>query len=329
MKIGKVNVVSAAVLFVTLWACQAYGAADEKIQLKLNLKAGQKFETTITTDQKIKQTINGNPMDVNQLMTMQMISEVLDVNSAGINTIKITYGDIKGKMDTPQGSIVFDTSKPDSNDPNQPPQVKPMTDMWNALKGSSLKMKVDSYGKVKGCEGIDQMVDTMASKMSKNDPNAAAAMKGMFKNMYNDKTMGEMGNNMFGCFPQAPVGVGDVWDNTLSMGSDAFPMDFDVTYMLSSIKDGIAAIEMTSKIDMGKTGGKLIDLNGMKANLLMTGVMTGQQKVNQANGWMSESKTKYSMNGSMKLEPSPQMPQGMTMPMAIEGNVTAKSKPIN
>ena len=106
-------------------------------------------------------------------------------------------------------------------------------------------------------------------------------------------------------------------------------MSFYSVVVLSNIKDGIAVIELTSKIDMGKTGGKLIDMNGMKANMLMTGVMTGQKKVDQANGWLTESKSKFSMNGSIKFESSTQMPQGMTMPMTMEGSVTAKSKQIN
>lgn len=328
MKLKKVYLAVIAAVFVAGVACSAIAEENNKINLKLNLKAGQKFKTTTTTEQQVKQSFQGQAMDVNTTQIMEMFSEVLEVDSNNIAKIKMTYGDMKIKMDAPQGGFEYDSANPDPNATAGNPQLEAMQSMWSSSKGMSITMKVDAKGKVKGCEGLKEMLDAMTAKMTKTDPNGGAMVKAMLENFFNENAIDEMGNSMYGNFPDGPVAVGDMWDSITSLGGDSFPIDIDVTYMLKDVNDGIATIETTSKIDMGTGEGKVIEQGGMKMNMLMTGVMNGYNKVDVKTGLLIESNEKHSMNGSIKMDPMPQMPDGMTMPMSIQGITKVKSEMI-
>jgi len=322
-------VVTIFALFIAGAAYPTFAEESSKIDLKLNLKAGQTFKMTITTEQKIQQNFNGQPMDVNTVQTMDMLSKVLAVDSNNVAKIKMTYGDMKMKMDSPQGHIEYDTANPDPNTAQNNLALESMKNMWSSLKGMSITMKVDQQGKTKGYEGINEMLDAITAKMTETDPNSGAMIKEMLKQFLNEDSMGDMSNGMYGSFDSGPVAVGDVWDSITSLGGKNFPIDTDVTCMLKEVKDGTATIDMMAKIDMGTDQGKLIEQNGMKMNLIMTGVLNGYSKVDVKTGWLTESEVKHSMNGTIKMDPTPQMPEGMTMPMKIEGKTKVTSEMIN
>ncbi len=329
MKLKKVYLAVIVAVFVAGITCSAIAEENNKIDLKLKLQTGQKFKTTITTEQQMQQNIQGRAMDVNTVQTMEMFSEVLEIDSNNIAKIKMTYGDMKMKMVSPQqGSFEYDSANPDPNATAGNPQLELMQSMWTSLKGISITMNVDSQGKAKGYEGFEEMLDAMTAKMTEKDPNAGAMTKELLKNFCNEDSMENTNNGMYGYFPDGPVAVGDMWDSITSLGANNFPIDIDVTCILKDVNDGIATIDTMAKIDMGTGEGKVIEQNGMKMNMLMTGVMNGYNKIDTKTGWLIESEVKHSMNGSMKMDPMPQMPEGMTIPMKIEGTTKVKSEPI-
>ena len=293
----------------------------KKIDLKLNLKKGQKFGMLMTTDMKVTQSMMGQEIKVSQLSTMGLNNEVLNVDANGIISLKMVYTTMKMKMDTPAGPIEYDSTKPEQ-DVNRP-QAKMMIGMYSAMLGQELIMKINPKGKVVGIEGYDAMMDKMAQKMGALDPNAIKAMKDMLKNFMNENKIEQMSNGMMAAFPEGPVGIGDMWHDIVSFDI-GFPMDVDTTYVLKDRKSGVALMDVISKMDMGADDSKLIEINGMKINMQMTGGMQGDMEVDEATGWMLRSKTNMQFSGVMKIAASPQMPEGMAIPMTIIGTVTAE-----
>lgn len=305
--------------------CQV--GATEKYDLRLKLNKGDKYKMVMVQDQSISQKMGNMNMDMKQYQEMIMFSEVNDVDSEGVMTIVTTYGDIKMEMDTPAGKITMDTANPDPNIAMNP-QLAPIADIFGAMKDAKIITKVNSLGKTVSIEGMDEMMDEMFQKLLKDDPNAAKAMKQMMKSFVSEDRIEEMSNGMYVNFPDGMVAVGDVWDTILSMGAENFPIELDTTCVLTDVNDGIANIQLISKMDMGADEGMVIENNGMKMNMLMTGVMNGNQLVDIETGWMKESQTEHSFTGTMKMEPNPQMPNGMSVPMSIKGKTTITSKKI-
>lgn len=294
-------------------------SATEKFELKLNLTKGQKYSMLVVTDQKISQTFNGQAMDMDQKFTMGTIAEVLDVDDEGISTVKITYSQIKMSMNGPGGLIEYDSTKPAADSDN--PQVKMMTGVWKAMLGMEMVMKFTPKGDIASIEGIEEMLDKMVEKMGTDDPAAAQAMKEMMKNFMGEEAIKEMNNSMFAGLPDGLVGIGDVWHDTISLGA-GFPIDLDVTYVLKDRKDGVAFIDMVSKIDMGDEDSALIEMQGMKMNMQVSGTQSGTFEVDEATGWSNRSNMDQKFSGVIKMSPNQQIPQGMTIPINIETKVT-------
>lgn len=293
--------------------------ADEKIDLELNLKPGQKFGTAITTDQNIEQSFMGQTTNTTQKVKIQIVSEVLGVDANGNYDVKTTYKDFhaKGKVESPNGSFEFDSKKPE--DANNP-QAKMMGDIFKHMTGIEFVMKLTPKGKIAAIEGFDEMIDKMASAM--DDPNAARAMKQTMKAFMSEDKLTEMNSDMMVSFPDHPVGIGDMWDTVASIGGAGMPIEIDVTYVLKERKNGMAILDVSSKMDMGTEDGKLMEMNGMKVNMLMTGTQTGTTQIDETTGWYVRGKANMKYSITMKMQPNPQMPDGMTIPMTIQGTTT-------
>ena len=248
-----VAVILCAVLMAAIFAQAEEPAVKKeadvnKIDLKLNLKKGQKFGMLMTTDQKIAQTVQGQEIKVNQLVTMGLVNEVLDVNDKGIISLKMVYTTMKGKIEGPMGLIEFDSTKP-PQDTNSP-QAKMITELYSAMVGQEIITKVDPKGKVVGIEGLDAMMEKMAEKMGASDPNMATAMKEMFKNFIDEDKIKQMNNGMMAAFPDGPVGIGDMWHDIMSIDV-GFPIDADTSYVLKDCKNGVALLDVISKYGYG------------------------------------------------------------------------------
>lgn len=309
-----------------LCVCAVSAFSAEKLELKLRLNVGDKFKTVMVNDQQIKQTFGGMNMDLSQCQEMIIFSEVTDVNE-DLYSIKSTYGDMKISMNTPQGQLAYDTANPDSNAAANP-MFEPVKQMYAVLKGVSLITKIDANGVTKGVDGIDEMLDVMSEKLAKDDPNAAAAMKQMLNNFYNDEMFEDMSSGMYVSFPEDSVQVGDVWDSIVSLGSSQFPIDVDTTCVLADCNESTAEIEMNAKMDMGSYDGNMVEIQGMKMNMLLTGTMNGINIIDVKTGWLRSCKMDQSFSGSLKMEAGPNIKKGATIPMSIKGRVTLMSEKI-
>ena len=153
-------------------------------------------------------------------------------------------------------------------------------------------------------------------------------MRGVIENFLSEDIVQSECESMFGAIPDGPVRVGDMWDQIMSMGGGGFPMDLDTTYVLREVKDGLARIDMTAKFDAGTDGGQIVETMGMKMNMLLSGVMTGQAHVDIDTGRTISCAMTQQFNGTLNMSPSEQMPNGMTIPMRMEGTTTITSEKI-
>ncbi len=325
MKTHKLLIGLVLLLTVISIGSDCFAGAGDKIDLKLNLTAGQKFGSKTTVFQKTSQTMNGQAITSTQDITIETISEVLAVDAENIATIKMTYESLraKGSVSSPGGSFEYDSANPDENADN--PQAAMMSQMFKNMNGVEFVVKVSNKGQIVDVEGFDEMLEKMFSVME--DPEEAKAMSDMMKNFMDEDKLKEMNSEMFAAFPDGAVGIGDMWDNIISIGGAGMPIDVDTTYMLKERKDGTAVLGVTSKMDMGNEDSKLIEVKGMKMNMQLTGTQNGTMKIDEATGWVIGGETTMNFSGSVKILPSEHMPKGMTIPMTIEG--TTKVEPFD
>jgi len=102
------------------------------------------------------------------------------------------------------------------------------------------------------------------------------------------------------------------------------PIDIDTTYMLKQRKDGIAYIDAAAKMDMGDSSKTIeIDPNNKMA-MQISGTINATSEVEEKTGLTRKSSIAMNFSGVMRMEASPQMPEGMTTPMTIVGNAVVE-----
>ncbi len=303
------------VLAVGVLVSQGY-PANEKFDLKLNLKKGQKFGLKMVSDQKISQTMMGQQQKMNRMIAMGFSFEVLAVDADGNISIKTTYQTIHIKMEGPMGVMEYDSTRPE-----EAGAANPMSAMYKAMLGQSFVMKLSPKGGVLDIKGMDEMIAKMIDKMATNEAMKQQARE-MTKNFINEDKMKEMSGTMVAALPQKPVGIGEAWTNKISIPA-GFPMEIDITNTLTDHKDGMITIQTNAKIETGDQP-KPIEMGPMKMTMKMKGAQKGTIQIDEATGWIVRSKTDVNFTGEMKMEPNEQMPQGMTIPVTVEGVTTVE-----
>lgn len=307
------------VLTVGIWT--ANSDAAEKIDLKLRLKQGQKYGMQTTVDQKVSQTIQEQEQKIRQMIAMGMGFEVLAVDANGVASVKTSYQTIHVKISGPMGVIEYDSTKPDAPVDANNPAAQMMAQMYRAMVGQSLVMKVNPRGKVVEVKGFKKMIQRMIEKIS-GDDDAKRTTKEFMKNFLSEDKIKMMGSNMMMAFPPRPVGIGDSWVDKESM-SIGFPIEIANTYTLKERKNGMAIVDVSSKMDFGEKDAP-VEMGPVKMNMKMTGRVRGTSQIDEASGWMIRSKMKMQLSGQMKIAPNEQMPEGMTVPISIDSVITVK-----
>ncbi|MCE5339845.1 MAG: DUF6263 family protein [Planctomycetaceae bacterium] len=305
-----------SVLSVVILLATVCSAAD-KVDLKLRLKAGDSHEMKITQVQDMSQTMNGSEFKMKQTQEMVLGLDCVGVDANGNMNVKMSYKSMKMSMEGPMGKMEFDSTKPKSADANTPPHEKMMADMFAAMVGSEFQMKIKPTGETSDIRGLSEMM-----KKIKGDANSQP-MGDIISKMFNEDQVKELTGNMMNMYPAEPVAIGDSWYDTKSMNF-MMPIDIDTTYMLKGVKDGIATIDMVSKMDMGDSSKPIVIDPNNKMSMQLAGTINGTSEVDVKTGMTKKTDMTMNFSGMMKMEPNQDMPQGMTMPMSIKATATVE-----
>lgn len=287
-----------------------------KVDLKFRLKAGESHEMKISQTQNITQAMNGLEQKMTQQFDMLAGLDVLSVDESGVMDVEFVYKSMKVTMDGQMGHIEFDSANPKLQDANNP-----MTDMmgkiFSCMVGSKFQTKVSPTGETSDMRGFEAILEKF--KKSMGDGPEAQAMTQFFDQFFDKDKVKNMAGDMMVVFPADPVGIGDAWYDKLNLDL-GFPIDTDTTYMLKKRENGLAYIDSIAKMDMGDSA-KPIEMGPAKMTMQMAGVVTSAIAVDETTGLVQTSNTVMNLSGMVKMEANEQMPDGMVIPMTIDGNV--------
>jgi hypothetical protein len=359
-KVGKQILISAVSIFILVpivVVSASESAAEEKIDLKLRLKPGQKYSMRITTEQKISQTIGAKQQDISHMKATGMSFEVKDVDINGIVSVKVTYLTLKEKTKSAAGEFEYNSADPCTAVNN------PLAPTYAALMGDGFIMKLTPKGEIVGLDGIDEMFMRMAEKIVvaedklisaapagtcepakkkavKETPEKRAnrrieatnnmygsrdkrkqALKEMIKNnpLFAEKQFKNLARNIVTAFPNQSVGIGDSWGGKITL-SAVLPVEVDSTYTLKGNEKGVIVVDVSSKMDLDDEAiGNKKGLPG-QTGMKMRGSSSyqGILQIDGTSGWMIRKKVNMRFSGEVTQ-------QGMTVPMSMESAITVEA----
>jgi len=324
--------------------------------LKLRLQPGQKHRLRIIREDKISLTMMEQRQDINSISTVDLAFEVEQIDANSIAWIKVTYLTLQEKGGSAAGQMEYDSTKPD--DPLAP-TYNAFAPMYSAMMGQSFVMKVTPEGKMVELKGIDKMYLGMAEKIVEGEDESIRkrakermadgaeeraerlienanqrygsrkkreeAVSDMIKKnpfFTEEKIRGTVGNVIMP-FPGGFVEIGDSWQGKAVLPAEA-PIDIDLAYTLKQIKQGVAVVGISSKIELvdEPTTTKDNPLGVTKAS--MTGSYEGSVQIDSGSGWTVRKNATMRCSGEMKMPPNEQTPQEMTLPISMESITTVE-----
>jgi len=215
--------------------------AHDDVELRLHLHPGQTFDQGIAMEMKISKTSSKGHTDMSQVTHLKMHNQVLEVDNDGTIKMKMTFRAVAMKSSEVRdgkvrSNIEYDSAKP-------PQTTSPELKSTTALVGQSLILTVSPRGEVVKIDGVDAMVQRMATDIKSPD------MRSFLIPVF-ERSVENMGRQMMGRinFAPEPVAIGDSWERPQTSPKSAPQLSFG-EFTLMSIKDDIAtiAVKSTSK----------------------------------------------------------------------------------
>jgi len=344
------------ILIVGLSAPKGY--AVEKLDLILRLEPGQKYDVQVTTENKIKQTIEGTQQDINHTKTTGLDFEVEKVDANDIASIKVTYQTLQEKTESTFGGFEYDSKKTYTAKDNS------LAPAYTALMGQSFIARVTPKGEIVGLDGLDEMFSRMAEKILvaedefiskapmgtckiKQDGNSTT-IKEEISAEERAKRRIEKTDKMYGSREKRKQAIKEMIEKYPFFSEKQMEDMVRNTIMVFAGRpvgigdswEGKVVCSYAPLPDIGVTYtlkedkqevvdinvSSKIDLDNVPASIegnpapqvKMTGYYQGTSQIDKASGWIIHKKVTMQLSGQL-------MQSGRTVPMSIENTVTVGS----
>lgn len=285
----------------------------KKIELKLNLKKGDKFYVLMDTEQDITQSMMGQEIEMDQAIKMGYDYDVVDILDNGDYKIQVTYRKIVYKQESQYASVNYD-----SDDENA--ELTPQTQGFAALKDQSFNFTCDNKGNVKDVGGVDELMSDMVESMGESLSDEQKAMvKETLKGQFGDQAMKSNLANTMNIYPDKKVGEGDEWSKDIKMNM-SMPMTLSNTWKLNSIKDGKAFVTINTIIK-ALSEAEPMKVQGMEMKYDLEGTQTGEMEIDIETGLAEKSVINQDIKGDMIMS-GEQLPEPMAVPINIKSKIT-------
>lgn len=309
MRVGK-NVFTILVIIPVIVLAACGHIANERVQLQLNMQAGESYTIRMAAEEKLSQTILGQKQDATNVMTLECTYHVQKVDADGTALVNFTYDSIFLKQHSPDGTTI----EYDSSDP--PAILNPALFGYAALLGQSFSIVLLPNGKIRDIQGIDEIIKGLIDQFRPLDEAARASIEKSISEQINDEAIKKMMSQVTDIYPDKPVGIGDSWSREVSIYS-RLPMILAINFTLKARKSGVAIIEVRS---VAKTNPKSepFEMEGVKLRCNVSGNMKGTMEIEESTGWPIRLRLTERISGQMKLEEVPQISGTISWPISME-----------
>jgi len=269
-------------LFLLIFCVSANVFAQKSYTLKQNLPIGKKYDFSMVSDQIINQEISGQKININQTIGTDYTFDIRNGDES-TKDIDVIYNRIYMKSSAMGNTMTMDSNDADTTKQNP----------FMGIKGATFRMVMEPNGSIKSLIGIEKMLTSMATKMSK-DSAVVNSLRESLAKQFNADGMKQTMESSLKIYPQKPVKVGDSWtvDTKIQM---TMPIETVTTYTLKEVKDGIAYLNIAGSL----TSKGNFETMGNKMQSDMKGTNNGDAALDIKSGLILNSHLRMEMAGIM------------------------------
>ena len=291
----------------------AFAPMAKKVDLQFRLEKGKTYTQTTLMHTETKQSIQGTEQIIQQTAHAETSMELKNEGS-GSNTYTLWYENISMSID--QGGMKQEFS----SDTTSLDNVDPMSQIFAAMTKRKFDADIDLKGNIKEVKGLEEIITDATSPMGEQ----ASMINEQISAGFGDSGLAKNLGMFTAIMPEGTVKEGSTWTNEQFTAS-GLPLILRNTFTLKSITDGMATIEVKAVISVDPANSTQ-ELQGMKASYFLEGNRTGTMQMEVKTGFVTSANIDDEIVGSINLESSPQMPEGMTIPIEMNSNTKLSSK---
>ena len=246
------------VSFVAGFALQAQNT------LKYNLEVGAVYKVKQQANQLIKQQMESATHEMTNDLTGLYDFEVVGVDETGVDLI-LSFQDFILKSNSSIQGVIMDVKAAELIEGDI------MSEMFHALIGHELKMRMNSNGSVVSVEGGDELITKMISAAGITDEFTSNVMKKSLEKEFSSNGLAKSFEQMTFIYPDTQVVIGDTWENTYTG-----KLSSNNTFKLEKMENDTTSISATAAVVMNTDeSGTVMSLSGSQETTIKANSKTG------------------------------------------------------
>lgn len=278
----------------------------QRQNLSLNLSTGNTYAQVSTVVVSIRQTINGQQMDIKMNVNGAIHFKVTGETDSAYD-LEASYDSLFMRMELPNETMEFGSTKRDENDV--------MSTVLAALVGQPFGVKMTRLGRVTDVEDIESLFSGALDQFPQIPDAQKRQIVAQLSQSFGEKAFKGNLEMVSAIFPETPVSVGDTWtvQTQLEAGMAA---QVRTTYELKEAHETYYLIAGNSVIAT-EDKDAYVESNGMPLKYNLSGTLVSTIKVARETGWIMDAKLAQNVGGSAEIKDNPQLPGGMVIPMTM------------
>ena len=287
----------------------------QKFKLVLNLTKGNTYNMVTTTTSAIKQTVNGQVNNINITIVGNTSFKVLNADDS-LYYMEVTYKKLDMKMQLPTGLVNYSSQAKDPADM--------ISSVLNGLTNKPFTASFTKSGKVHSVDNVENMISSVLDGFPQIEGTQKEQIKKQFSESFGSSAIKGNIEMSTAVYPETTVAINDKWTINTSLRGN-MQADIKTLYQLSAVTPvsfvihGNAVIATDDKADFK-------NVNGLPMKYNMKGTMVSDITADKLTGWISESKIKQDISGTVFIKDNPQMPGGVTFPMTLISETVTTDK---
>ncbi|AYL97186.1 DUF6263 family protein [Mucilaginibacter celer] len=284
----------------------------QKVKPALKLIKGNTYYLVTSAHSVIKQNINGQLNNVDLTINGKMSFKVLNTDDS-LYYMEVNYTRVGMKMQMPNGNMAFDSDTKDTSNV--------MARILSGITNKPFTASINKSGRIRSVENAEGMISAMVDGIKELPQDRKDQLKSQLTQSFGSSALKSNLQMSMAVLPEKAVAKNDQWtigtklEGAMTAQINSVYQLMDITAQ-SYIIHGNATLATDNNADY-----KIISSMPMKYN--MKGTMISDVVVDKATGWITSSKMKQTIDGTVQIKDNDRLPGGLTFPMTITNETTS------
>lgn len=278
----------------------------QKVKPALKLIKGNTYYLATAAHSVVKQTINGQLNNIDMTINGKISFKVLNADDS-LYYMEVNYTKVGMQMQLPNGNVAFNSDDKDT--------TNIMARIMSGITNKPFTATLTRSGRIRSIENAENMITSMIDGFKEVPAEKKEQLKNQLSQSFGSGALKSNLEMAMSVLPEVPVSKNDKWTIKNNL-QGAMSGKMVSVYQLMDITPQSFVIHGNATIETDNTADyKIVSNLPMKYN--MKGTMVSDVIVDKATGWISSSKVKQNIDGTVVIKDSPQVPGGVTFPMSV------------